>query len=743
MTRILRVLALFPLAISAFAAGSVQQTDAQQLGQTNVYVLTFYWTGDASNGSVPVTSAKIGNCCQGYLITQVETVPGSPAPTGGYSIAINDAAGVDALNGAAASLSGSTAQSFAASSASPPIQGTFSLVITGQSVAGAKGSVFVYLAKPGTVNLASLTRGIGGGSSNSANWLTLANPPFLDARSYNFAAQSPGGSIAAGSNTVAMRPCPSGVGGGDAAHYLYVAGTGIAEAVLITGGTCTSGSPSGTVIVTAANSHGPGFTIASATAGIQEAAMSLPAAGGSVWIYGSVTLHGPVHPPFQRSVWFLGGGRSGTVVSVAADFPLSVNGVFDFSPAQVTATNADSGGLAGFTISFIQPDTTTLASYTHWPPAVYSSGTNHVTVADAIIQKAWDAITSPLSNGVKISQVGMSFFHRGITVDQCFDVLDISHVEAWPFGLTINQTTTFLAVTTNNYTLDLQQVDFGWLDGIISVAGKFATLRKNASNQVPVIVGTNIDMDTNGGFEMSNGYVRFSNVNVSLVAGTEAFVVTGGTFAVDGVSIFNSGSTTTHFLYNPSQANSGAAAGLTPGMTISNLKLSSNAEDGFIVYGTSSAGFSGKARVRVSGAEITKSPGVSYVNALFAEQGGTGTVEMDISHVKIEGNGGVSAPAFIFATNNAHSVTDSVGPLGWTFAVPANTRWVNNDGFAVNVNQMVSAIRPGICTFASLTTCLPANGYVAYCSDCTIANPCASSGTGAIAKRLNGAFVCN
>lgn len=35
------------------------------------------------------------------------------------------------------------------------------------------------------------------------------------------------------------------------------------------------------------------------------------------------------------------------------------------------------------------------------------------------------------------------------------------------------------------------------------------------------------------------------------------------------------------------------------------------------------------------------------------------------------------------------------------------------------------------------------NGSIAYCSDCTFANPCASGGTGAIAKRLNGAWRCD
>lgn len=35
------------------------------------------------------------------------------------------------------------------------------------------------------------------------------------------------------------------------------------------------------------------------------------------------------------------------------------------------------------------------------------------------------------------------------------------------------------------------------------------------------------------------------------------------------------------------------------------------------------------------------------------------------------------------------------------------------------------------------------NGSIIYCSDCTIASPCAGAGTGALAKRLNGVWVCN
>lgn len=46
-------------------------------------------------------------------------------------------------------------------------------------------------------------------------------------------------------------------------------------------------------------------------------------------------------------------------------------------------------------------------------------------------------------------------------------------------------------------------------------------------------------------------------------------------------------------------------------------------------------------------------------------------------------------------------------------------------------------------TFANIGLGSVANGTVQYCSDCTIANPCAGGGTGAIAKRLNGVWVCN
>lgn len=277
-----RFLVFSLLCASAFGQ-SVQQS-LNRLGNGPNWVLAFNWTA-GSNGAVPVTNADFrgagGDCCQGYFIVQVETVPLSPAPTSGYSVAINDAAGVDALGGAAASLSAVTPQSFASAASAPAVQGTFSLVITGQSVNGAKGTVFVFLQKPGTVNLAKL--GSGGGGASSANWLTIANPPFVDTRRYNFTPQSPGAALSAGACSFTMRPVPTGL---LATDYLYISGgTGTAEAVPVTS------IVGNTVNATCANSHSGAYTVASATAGIQQAVnvatvgsiVQVPSGATQVW----------------------------------------------------------------------------------------------------------------------------------------------------------------------------------------------------------------------------------------------------------------------------------------------------------------------------------------------------------------------------------------------------------------------------------------------------------------------------
>ncbi|HUO13630.1 MAG TPA: hypothetical protein VMX38_01490 [Verrucomicrobiae bacterium] len=102
----------------------------------------------------------------------------------------------------------------------------------------------------------------------------LANIRYVTA-SWNWS-QNPSDNLGtAGSNTIHLTPCPLGIDSNSAAEFysykVYISGTGTVEAAPVTGGTCTSGASSGTIIVTTANAHSAGYTVGSASSGIQEA----------------------------------------------------------------------------------------------------------------------------------------------------------------------------------------------------------------------------------------------------------------------------------------------------------------------------------------------------------------------------------------------------------------------------------------------------------------------------------------
>jgi hypothetical protein len=73
-----------------------------------------------------------------------------------------------------------------------------------------------------------------------------------------------------GAKTVNLSSCPAGVSGSELQYYVYIAGTGTAEAVQVTGGTCTGNGQPGTLQFTTTNAHTAGYTIASASGGLQE-----------------------------------------------------------------------------------------------------------------------------------------------------------------------------------------------------------------------------------------------------------------------------------------------------------------------------------------------------------------------------------------------------------------------------------------------------------------------------------------
>jgi hypothetical protein len=75
----------------------------------------------------------------------------------------------------------------------------------------------------------------------------------------------------AGAKTVNLPVCPPGTTGTEPWYYVYISGTGAAEPVLVTGGTCAGDGQAGTLQFTTANAHPAGYTIGSASGGLQEA----------------------------------------------------------------------------------------------------------------------------------------------------------------------------------------------------------------------------------------------------------------------------------------------------------------------------------------------------------------------------------------------------------------------------------------------------------------------------------------
>jgi hypothetical protein len=84
--------------------------------------------------------------------------------------------------------------------------------------------------------------------------------------------QSPATDLSiAGAKTVNLPACAGGVTGTEPWYYVYISGTGTAEAVLVTGGTCAGNGQAGTLQFTTLNAHPAGYTVTSASGGLQEA----------------------------------------------------------------------------------------------------------------------------------------------------------------------------------------------------------------------------------------------------------------------------------------------------------------------------------------------------------------------------------------------------------------------------------------------------------------------------------------
>ena len=96
---------------------------------------------------------------------------------------------------------------------------------------------------------------------------------------FNWAPQSPGGTLSVGTQTIILSPVPAGVNGTNQVYTVHIADSAPEDAP-VTGGTAISGASSGTLIITCAHAHTGAWTVSSSTSGITEAANYVAALGG-------------------------------------------------------------------------------------------------------------------------------------------------------------------------------------------------------------------------------------------------------------------------------------------------------------------------------------------------------------------------------------------------------------------------------------------------------------------------------
>jgi hypothetical protein len=366
----------------------------------------------------------------------------------------------------------------------------------------------------------------------------FASPAAVVSSDYNFPAQTPGGSLSAGvAATVTLTPVPLGVNHTDAGHYLYIsAGTGTAEAVLITGGTALSGATSGTITFTPANTHTGAWTVQSATAGIQEAIITFPL-GADVYIpVGTYTIYAPIfipyytyatsHPPNIR-----GGGRYNTTLLVDTDFPATATSAVFVGTATYAYERAPQ--FSDFGITFQQPDSTNRALYRQ-QQAFYFSDTSNLDIERISIRAAWNGIVIHNNSGRSIIRdIEGSSFNYGIELDgllgeSWIDRINWSTVYGPANGLTTNQA--LVMIGAGSYTLKVGRVDDLHISNFFSIANTgiwYAESTISAGNYSFGQV-VNSGFDTYNGIRFDGGSLRVSNSYFSAYAGAYYWIKFNG-----------------------------------------------------------------------------------------------------------------------------------------------------------------------------------------------------------------------
>ena len=230
--------------------------------------------------------------------------------------------------------------------------------------------------------------------------------------------------------------------------------------------------------------------------------------------------------------------------------------------------------------------------------------------------------------------------------------------------------------------------------------------RAGGDNNDNVFFGTQFeantrDIDIRTSNATTNKFIGISGVPQKVVDNGNGTTIIGASFIRHQSSVIDYSSITGALVLNPFNGVS------IPG-TISNR---------FAVNGTIAAGILGLGNIAAVSAPNSN---FGYALALLSDSVGRNLI--------------LGSNDFNAGTNTGTSLSLSTGATHFSAATAGGSS-------ATPVVFGPQGIQPGALTHAGLPAA--ANGTVVYCSNCTPnSNPCTDAGTGAIAKRLNGAWDC-
>jgi hypothetical protein len=574
----------------------------------------------------------------------------------------------------------------------------------------------------------------------------VTNKPAADAGSYDWTRTNGVGAsgtlTSSGSKTINITRCPKGLS--STQYYVRISGgSGTAEVAPVTAFSCSAGAASGTITVTTANTHSGSWVIGSASGGLQEA---IVAGNLKVLLPEALTIYAPVYVPWSGTTTtaynIIGRGRYNSIITVATTFPLTASGVF-------VAAGAEPGpSFSGFTIKFTQPDSTSIAGYTHWPPAFEMSNTPRFVIRDISVIAAWDGIKA-LQNagGTVIQDVWMSAFSKGIQYDGALDSTRIVGFHFWPFGLTANQSTLFLSDTTSVLGMEIGRADDFKLDRALFISQKAVRAWAGSSGFGGGMQISNTSFDTSSEVRIEKGDIFINNSYFSQgsAASTDALVITGGVVNVNNC-LFHSDSSTQRAIYAPLAASSTVSITNTRfyGSTVSASAPS-------VIEVTAAAATT--TPINISNNQFTR-PAVLFTAPIVNVTNTPGTVRLAFQGNSISDQ--IGATFLKVSVDDYHRISGNsfVGSISDYPASKVAGVYQDDTSFTMGSAGSFTATTAAVATLTTFTemgfpqvlfSALPAqaSGRQVYCTNCgTSAGACASGGTGAMAFRINGAWRC-